>query len=91
MVGAGADDALRASEMTADTVTLRVWWKGPGRGLPRFTMNGEKITLGELAKLYRLPEYTVLARVARGLHPSQWMLSSAELCNVRKQEQRRAA
>ena len=77
--------------MTASTVTLQVWWKGPGRGLPRFTMNGEKITLGELAKLYNLPEYALLARIERGLHPSQWLLGSAELCTVRKREQRRAA
>ena len=77
--------------MTASTVTLQVWWKGPGRGLPRFTMNGEKITLGELAQLYNLPEYALLARIERGLHPSQWFLPADELSRVTKQWQRRAA
>ena len=54
-------------------------------------MNGEKITLGELAQLYNLPEYALLARIERGLHPSQWFLPADELSRVTKQWQRRAA
>lgn len=71
----------------ASTVTLRVWWKGPGRGLPRFTLDGKKTTLDELAKLYGLPEYAVLARIERGLHPSQWLMEPRELHNTRKRKQ----
>ena len=81
----------KAITLQGSTPRLSPEQKGPGRGLPRFTMNGEKITLGELAKLYNLPEYALLARIERGLHPSQWLLGSAELCTVRKREQRRAA
>ena len=71
----------------ASTVTLRVWWKGPGRALPRFELDGEKISLGELAKLYGLPEYAVLARIERGVHPSQWVMEPRELHNARKRKQ----
>ena len=77
--------------MTASTVTLQVWWKGPGRQLPRFRLDGEAITLGELAKAYGIAEYAVLARISRGLHPSQWFLPADELSRVTKQWQRRAA
>lgn len=91
MVGAGAGDALRgAAEVTASTVTLRVWWKGPGRALPRFELDGEKISLTALARLYRLPEYAVLARIDRGLHPSMWFVAPRELHAMRKRERKAA-
>ncbi len=77
--------------MTASTVTLRVWWKGPGRALPRFELDGQRITLAALAKLYGLPEYAVMARISRGLHPSLWLVTPDELSRVTKREQRRAA
>jgi hypothetical protein len=77
--------------MTAPTVTLKVWWQGPGRALPRFELDGERISLAALAKLYGLPEYAVMARISRGLHPSQWFLAPEELSRLTKQAARRAA
>jgi hypothetical protein len=75
----------------ASTVQLKVWWKGPGRALPRFRLGDKAITLGELARLYGLPEYAVLARIARGVHPSQWFLAPDELNRLTKREGRRVA
>lgn len=85
MVGAGADDALPGGgEVTASTVTLRVWWKGPGQALPRFRLGNKAITLGELARKYSVPESAELARINRGLHPSQWFMAPRELHALRK-------
>jgi hypothetical protein len=75
----------------ASTVTLKVWWQGPGRALPRFELDGKRISLAKLAKLYGLPEYAVMARISRGLHPSLWLLPADELSRVTKREARRAA
>ncbi|MBW4529790.1 MAG: hypothetical protein KME02_03780 [Aphanothece saxicola GSE-SYN-MK-01-06B] len=75
----------------ASTVTLQVWWKGPGRMLPRFAMDGKRVSLPALAKMYGLPEYALLARISRGLHLMQWLLPAVELSRVTKQEGRRVA
>jgi hypothetical protein len=72
--------------MTAATVKLVNWWGGPGRRLPRFRLDGKRISLVELAKLYGLPEYAVMARVERGQHPSMWFLAARELHTARKRK-----
>ena len=80
-----ADHALRGTEVTA---TLKVWWQGPGRAMPRFEVDGKRISLAKLAAIYSLPEYAVLPRISRGLHPSQWCLTADGLNRVTKREQR---
>ncbi len=90
MVGAGAGYALRGEEVTAagaSTDKIEVWWAGPGRALPRVRLNGEPISLAALGRRYNLPEYAVLARIERGLHPSQWFLEPRELHALRKRKQ----
>jgi hypothetical protein len=74
----------------ADTVKLQIWWQGPGRALPRFRLDGEKISLDELARMYGLPEWVLLARIERGVHPQNWFISSAELNNLRKRKKQAA-
>jgi hypothetical protein len=77
--------------MATNTVQLQVWWNGPERALPRFRLDGKRISLVSQAKLYGLPEYALLARISRGLHPSQWFLTADELNRVTKREGRRVA
>ena len=69
----------------ANTCRIDVWWRGCG--LPRFALNGQPISLDELAGLYNLSGDTVLARARRGVSVQLWFLSSAELCNLRKRKQ----
>ncbi len=74
----------------ADTCRIDVWFNG-GRRPPRFQLNGQPISLDELAKMYGLHGYVVMDRARRGIHPSGWFLSGRAYSAWRKQEQRRVA